>query len=114
MAGGDEFVFTNGSASALLFLASSTYAMDAFSALNSSPWTAESFSAGDPAKEKACKEYVYHAIGFCAVYAVASAALARSLWPIIGMGVTLVYMYWLYMRALKRGAEKGASGTDWD
>jgi hypothetical protein len=112
MAGGDEFAFTRGDGAALLFLASSTYAMDAFSALNSSPWTAETFSAGDPEREKACKEYVYHAIGFCAVYALASAALAKSLWPIIGMSVTLGYMYWLYMRALKRGAQR--ENSEWD
>lgn len=112
MPGGDEFAFTRNDGAAILFLASSTYAMDAFSALNSSPWTAQTFSAGDPEREKACKEYVYHAIGFCAIYAFASAALARSMWPIIGMGLTLTYMYWLYMRALKRGREQ--SNTEWD
>ncbi len=101
------------SESAVLFLISSTYAMDAFSALNSSPWTAETFSSGDPAREKTCKEYVYHACGFCAVYAIFSAVLASSIWPIIGMAVTLAYMYWLYARALKRGRDNASTNKEW-
>jgi len=113
MAGGDEFAFGKNEGAALLFLASSTYAMDAFSALNSSPWTAETFSAGDPDREKACKEYVYHAIGFCAIYAIAAAALSRSMWPIVGMTLTLGYMYWLYMRALARGKARADEDKEW-
>src|SRR6204780_582483 len=92
-----------GPIAAMLFMQSSTYAMDAFSALNSSPWTAETFSAGDEDRERACKEYVWHAVGFCGVYAAASATMAQSWWPIIGTAITLTYMVWLYWRALARG-----------
>lgn len=103
-----------GPIAAMLFLQSSTYAMDAFSALNSSPWTAETFSAGDEDRERACKEYVWHACGFCAAYALASAFMAQSWWPIIGMSVTLGYMVWLYMRALARGKAREGTSTEWD
>jgi hypothetical protein len=69
---------------AVLFLQASTNAMDAFSALNSSPWTA--------------------------FYGIAAAAIARSLWPIIGTLIADVYLWWLYSRALKRGRETASTG----
>lgn len=115
MAGGDEFLAggTNGrnALSALLFLAASTNALDAYSALNSSPWTAESFG-GDPEKEKAMFEYVYHAIGVTAFYGTVSAIIARNIWPIIGTVIADVYMYWLYSRAARRAKERGSK--DWN
>lgn len=111
MAGGDEFLAKGNGLSALLFLASSTNALDAYSALNSSPWTAESFG-GDPAKEASMREYVWHAIGVTMLYAAASAAIARNVWPLIGAVIADVYMYWLYDRAAKRARVRGS--TTWD
>lgn len=96
--------------SALLFIQASTNALDVYSALNSSPWTAQSFGA-DPEKRKACMEYVYHSIGVTAFYAVAAALIAHNPWPIIGMVIADVYMYWLYRRALNRAMESGS--TTW-
>jgi hypothetical protein len=96
--------------SAILFIQASTNALDVYSALNSSPWTAQSFGA-DPEKRKACMEYVYHSIGVTAFYAIAAAAIARNAWPIVGMVIADVYMYWLYTRALKRAVSSGS--TSW-
>ena len=96
-------------AAALLFIASSTNAMDVYSALNSSPWTAESFG-GDPEKAAACREYVHHALAVTAFYAFAGAAVGRSPWPIIGFVPAAGYMYWLYWRALNRAQAKGSEG----
>lgn len=93
--------------SALLFIGASTNAMDVYSALNSSPWTAESFG-GDPEKAKACLEYVYHSIAVTAFYAVASALIARNPWPIYGWIIAAAYMYWLYQRALGRAQARGS------
>lgn len=98
-------------ASAILFIQASTNAMDVYSALNSSPWTAESFG-GDPEKKKACMEYVHHSLGVTAFYAVSSAVLAKNAWPLIGWAIASSYMYWLYQRALARAENKGS--TDWD
>lgn len=98
-------------ASALLFIQASTNAMDVYSALNSSPWTAESFG-GDPDKAKACREYVYHSMGITTFYCVSAALLAKNIWPIIGAVIAEAYMYWLYMRALRRADERGSS--DWN
>lgn len=97
-------------ASAILFIQASTNALDVYSALNSSPWTAQSFGA-DPEKRKACMEYVHHSIGVTAFYAIAAAALAKNVWPIIGMTIADVYMYWLYKRALDRADAAGS--TSW-
>lgn len=97
--------------SALLFIQASTNALDVYSALNSSPWTAQSFGA-DPEKRKACMEYVHHSIGVTAFYAIAASAIARNIWPIIGMVIADAYMYWLYSRALNRAQESGSKSWD--
>jgi hypothetical protein len=110
--GGDEF--TGGgdhrALSALLFLAAGTNALDVYSALNSSPWTAESFG-GDPEKAKACKEYVYHSMGVTSFFGVLSAIIGRNWWPIVGTILANVYMYWLYNRALTRAQARDSK--DW-
>jgi hypothetical protein len=96
-------------AAALLFIASSTNAMDVYSALNSSPWTAESFG-GDPEKAAACREYVWHALAVTSFYAGAGAVIGKSPWPIIGFVPAAGYMYWLYWRALNRAVERDSKG----
>lgn len=97
--------------SAMLFLQSSMTMMDTFSALNSSPWTAESFGS-DPKKQASCREYVWHGLGTAAFYSIVAAILAKNAWPIIGAGVGGIYMYWLYMRALDRADAAGSTGWD--
>lgn len=97
--------------SAILFIQASTNAMDVYSALNSSPWTAQSFGA-DPEKRKACMEYVYHSLGVTAFYSISAAVLAKNWWPIIGWGLASSYMYWLYKRALERAQTSGSKSWD--
>lgn len=94
---------------ALLFTNSALMTLDAYSTLNSSPWTAENFGA-DPEKAASCREYVRHAILVSSAFAVASAFIAGSWWPIIGSGVANGYLYWLYERALSRGDQSGTTG----
>lgn len=95
--------------SAVLFMQAGMYALDAMSALNSSPWTSENFGA-DPVKAASCKEYVTHSVVVSTAYCVASAIIAESPMPIIGAAVNNTYLYWLYHRALKRGAVSGSGG----
>jgi hypothetical protein len=97
--------------SAILFIQASTNAMDVYSALNSSPWTAQSFGA-DPEKRKACMEYVHHSLGVTLFYSASATVLARNWWPMIGWSLASGYMYWLYQRALKRAQDSGS--TSWD
>lgn len=99
----------NSSLAALLFMTSAMMTLDAYSTFQSSPWTAENFGA-DPVKAASCKEYLWHAVGYSLVYAVASAYIAKSFWPIIGSVIANAYLIWLYLRALKRGAVAGSAG----
>lgn len=94
---------------ALLFMTSAMMTLDAYSTLESSPWTAENFGA-DPQKAKSCKEYLQHAVVYSMSYAVFSSYLARSWWPIIGAVVSNTYLIWLYLRALDRGKTAGSTG----
>lgn len=97
--------------SAILMIQASTNALDAYSALNSSPWTAESFG-GDPAKAASCREYVAHAAIVTTGYALAASILAKNIWPMIGAGAANIYMYWLYTRALNRAVARESTGWD--
>lgn len=94
---------------ALLFMTSAMMTLDAYSTFQSSPWTAENFGA-DPAKTKSAKEYLCHAVGFSMVYAIASAYMAHSVWPIVGAAIANMYLVWLYLRALDRGKATGSTG----
>ena len=111
MATEDAFMFKERNAfAALLFLAASTNAMDVYSAVNSSPWTAESFG-GDAAKAASVREYVRHALVITSVSAVITGLIAKSWWPVFGMVLADGYMFWLYERALNRAASSGS--TEW-
>lgn len=96
---------------ALLFLAAGTNALDVYSALNSSPWTAENFGA-NAEKAKSCREYVTHSIAVTSFYGVVAAVVSGMWWPIIGTVLANVYMYWLYDRALKRGQASQSNGWE--
>lgn len=106
---GEEIMGGNRAVGALLFLAAGTNALDVYSALNSSPWTAENFGA-DSAKAASCREYVLHSITVTSFFGITSAAIAESWWPIVGTVLANVYMYWLYERALKRGSVSNSQG----
>lgn len=97
------------SISALLFLTAGMTTFDAYSTLNSSPWTAENFGA-DPVKVASLEEYVKHAVIFSMTYAVVSSVIAESPLPVIGAGVANAYLVWLYKRAAARGAAQGSAG----
>lgn len=94
----------------LLFLSSGMTTFDAYSTLNSSPWTSENFGA-DPEKAKSAMTYVKHAVVFSMSYAVVSAVLAETWVPVIGAVVANIYLVTLYKRALAKGKESGS--TDW-
>lgn len=97
-------------AGAILFMQAGMTVMDAFSGVNSSPWTAENFG-GDPSKAASCREYVAHAVVISNVYCLTAGVVAKSWWPIVGMLLGDAYMIWLYERALARGTKTGS--TQW-
>lgn len=105
-------ILSDGTASgvaALLFMTSAMTTLDAYSTFQSSPWTIENFGA-DEEKTRACKEYLAHAVGFSMVYALASTAIAKSPWPLLGSIASNAYLCWLYFRAMRRGQESGSKG----
>lgn len=80
--------------------------MDVYSAVNSSPWTAETVSGGDPDKEASLKRYCAHAIGQTVlINGIAAGIAGDGLWPFVlaGAGLEVGYMTWLYWDAVKRG-----------
>lgn len=104
-----ELESARGPVAAVLFMQAGMYAMDSMSTLNSSPWTSENFGA-DPEKAKSGREYVMHSIAVSSVFCVTSAVIAKSWWPILGGLATDLYLWWIYDRALKRGAAAGSAG----
>lgn len=94
-----------------LFLAASTNAMDVYSAVNSSPWTAETVTGGDPEKEASLRRYCLHAIGQVVMINGLAAILAGALWwaVVIGAILEVTYMTWLYYDAVCRGRAKKAT-----
>lgn len=101
---------------AMLFLTSGMNVLDVYGAVNSSPWTAETVTGGDPIKEKSLKRYCTHAIGNAAFYGISSAVIAGpDMWyfPVIGTIVETMYMTWLYWDAVRRGraVKQGSFGV---
>lgn len=94
-------------AAALLILQAGTLTLDTASALNSSPWTSENFGA-DPEKAKSCREYVVHSVAVSMALCAIAGWVARSWVPVITSAVFGAYLWWLYERALKRGAAAGS------
>lgn len=113
MAGGDELSLGGSSGggtlrralAASLFIGAGTNVYDAFSAVMSSPWSTEKFTA-DSTEAKMAREYVRHALIISWVYAIGGALITASklsVYPIVGAGIVTAYMTWLYRRAIGRG-----------
>lgn len=91
---------------AVLLLQSATNAMDVYSAVNSSPWTAETVTGGDPTKERSLKRYCTHAVvNTVLINGIAAALAGPGLWPypLLGAALETGYMSWLYYDAVMRG-----------
>jgi hypothetical protein len=94
-----------------LFLVAAAESFNIFSAMNSSPWTAENFGA-DKKKADSCKEYVMWACAANTGLGVGASLLAGSWWPLVGVTAVTTFMVWIYWRALKRGMQMGSSGWE--
>ena len=97
---------------ALLFMTASMNTLDAYSTLNSSPWTAESFGADDR-RAAALREYVTHAVVFSLATGAIAAYIAQgrkaTLSIMLGIIGVNAYLVWLYSRASRRGREAGSA-----
>lgn len=101
---------------AILLLQSATTAMDVYSAVNSSPWTAETVTGGDPVKERSLRRYCTHAVvSTLLLNGLAAIVAGDGLWPYVLTGALLEtgYMSFLYYDAVQRGrrTRQGAFGV---
>lgn len=94
---------------ALLFLDGGLYVMDAFGALNSSPWTSENFGA-DPVKAQSARYYVMQALIVSNVYSAIAAIISHRIWPLLGSGLNSTFLWYTYRNALARAESTGAAG----
>lgn len=94
----------------VLFLVAVDAALNAYSSINSSPWTSESFG-GDPEKAASCRRYVMIANGASLGLGLLGSVISGSYWPLIGAAVVVIGMHYLYSSALAKAADSGSS--DW-
>jgi len=92
-----------------LFMVAAAESFNVFSAMNSSPWTAENFGA-DPAKAESCRRYVLIAVVANSGLGLGASLLAKSWWPLVGTISVSAFMWIVYDRALKRGLAAGSYG----
>jgi hypothetical protein len=92
-----------------LFMVAAAESFNIFSAMNSSPWTAENFGA-DERKAKSCEEYVWISLGANSALGIGASLLAESIWPFVGTTLVSIFMLWIYKRALKRGMANNSTG----
>jgi len=96
-------------AAGVLFLVAVDASLNAYSSINSSPWTSENFGA-DPERAATCRKYVLLADGASLALGALGAGIAGNLWPLFGAVVVVVFMHYLYTRALKKAQESGSDG----
>ena len=92
-----------------MFLVASAESFNIFSAMNSSPWTAENFGA-DERRANSAKEYVIIACLANEALGVGASLIGRSPWPLVGTTAVSGFMCFIYWRALQRGKDAGAEG----
>lgn len=96
--------FSNGgpqALQALLFTTGALYALDTFSSLHSSPYTAE-VRGGDPENAARVRHYVNVSIAVSLAMGVVASAISRTAWPLVGAGLSTAGMWWTYEAALRR------------
>ena len=92
---------------ALLFMQAIMVVFDAYSTLQSSPWTAENVGA-DEEKAASAREYCRHAVAVSMAYTTISSVIAGNPVPFVGGLSANVYLWWLYDRAIKRAQAAGS------
>jgi hypothetical protein len=92
-----------------LFMVAAAESFNIFSAMNSSPWTAENFGA-DAEKARSCRQYVAISIVANEGLGLGASLLAGNWWPLIGTTMVSLFMWWLYWRALSKGLARNSTG----
>ena len=92
-----------------MFLVASAESFNIFSAMNSSPWTAENFGA-DERRANSAKEYVIIACAANEALGIGASLIGHSPWPLVGTTMVSGFMVFIYWRALQRGKDAGSQG----
>lgn len=92
-----------------LFVMSAAEGFNVISAMCSSPWTAENFGA-DEEKRRSTWKYVGLATAANLALGLGASLLARSWWPVVGLGLVSITMVAVYKHALDKGQAAGSSG----
>jgi hypothetical protein len=92
-----------------LFMVAAAESFNIFSAMNSSPWTAENFGA-DEEKAKSCRKYVAISLAANESLGVGASLLAGNWWPLVGTTAVSVFMWFIYQRALAKGMQMNSTG----
>ncbi len=98
--------------SAVLFMSGVMMALDSYSSIMSSPWSAETFGA-DSDKADSARSYSYQSAGVSMILGLVSSYVGASPWPFIGVSVTNAYMLWTYRKALAKAARNGGGADEW-
>jgi len=98
-----------GAAGAILYLVSVDASFNAYSAINSSPWTYENMS-GDSTKAKSGSKYVWLANGAATLLGLLASFIAGNVWPLVGSLTVVVLMHSLYRHAMSTGKREGNTG----
>lgn len=94
---------------AVLYLVAVDASFNAYSSINSSPWTYENMS-GDGDKASSGSKYVWMANGAAVVLGAFATILAKSFWPLAGSVTVAALMHMLYRHAMSTGSKEGNTG----
>lgn len=96
---------------AIAFMVAVGESYNVMSALNSSPWSAENFTADDQMVESLMRYIRWTAVVCLTMGAVAS-YIDGSVYPFAGAAAVTVLAWWMYDRAAKKGLERNAGHAD--
>jgi hypothetical protein len=99
----------NGTTAAILFGVWATFALDIYGSFNSSPQTTE---INAKARADSLMKYVYIADAVALAGGASASVVSKSLWPVVGAGVVVVLMHFLYVHAKAKGLASSEPGTE--
>lgn len=99
----------NSAAGVGLFMVAAAESFNIFSAMNSSPWTAQNFGADDE-KARSCKQYVVISVLANTGLGGGASLLSGNAWPLVGTTAVSVFMVIIYWRALEKGRRMNSMG----
>lgn len=92
---------------AVAFMVAVGESFNVMSALNSSPWSAENFTADDEMTDSLMKYIKWTAV-VCVTMGGVASYIDGTPWPLAGTVAVTILAWWLYDRAAKIGLQRNA------